>query len=76
LFAAGGLDLSNRLKRLARETGRKIVILHRHPLMTSARKLKLYTPRELLGFFLRATLNHRRMLTSAEKAHLWYDGRR
>lgn len=76
LFAAEELDLSKRLKRLAREQGRRIVILRRHPLTTSARKLRLYTPRELLGFFVRASLNQRAMLTSAEKAHLWYDGRR
>jgi hypothetical protein len=50
--------------------------LHRHPLKTSARKLKLYTPRELLGFFFRATFNHKKMLSSPEKAHMWYDGRR
>src|SRR5208282_5356154 len=33
LFAAEELDLSKRLKRLSRETGRNIVILHRHPLV-------------------------------------------
>jgi len=76
LFAAEELELSKRLKVLARELGRKMVILHRHPLTTSARKLKLYTPRELLGFFMQTIFNHRRMLASAEKAHLWYDGRR
>ena len=43
LFAAEELELSQRLKKLARETGREIVILHRHPLMTSARKMRLYT---------------------------------
>ena len=51
LFAAEELDLSKRLKQFARGTGRKIVILHRHPLRTSARKMKLYTPREHLRFF-------------------------
>jgi len=75
-FAAEELDLTKRLKKLARETGRSLVILHRHPLLTSARKLKLYTPREHLRFMFRATINHRRMLTSREEAHLWYDGRR
>ena len=76
LFAAEELDLSKRLKQFARGTGRKIVILHRHPLRTSARKMKLYTPREHLRFFTRALFNQRRMLTSREAAHLWYDGRR
>jgi hypothetical protein len=76
LFAAEELDLSRRLKQLARETGRKIVILHRHPLKTSARKMRLYTAREHLRFFGRALFNQRRVLTSREAAHLWYDGRR
>jgi glycosyltransferase involved in cell wall biosynthesis len=76
LFAAEELELSKRLKKLARETSRRIVILHRHPLVTSARKMKLYTAREHLRFFLRAIFNQRRMLTSREEAHLWYDGRR
>ena len=75
-FAAEELDLTKRLKKFARETGRRLIILHRHPLLTSARKLKLYTPREHLRFMFRATINHRRMLTSREEAHLWYDGRR
>jgi glycosyltransferase involved in cell wall biosynthesis len=76
LFAAEELELSKRLKKLARETGKRIVILHRHPLVTSARKMKLYSKREHLRFFLRAMFNQRRTLTSREEAHLWYDGRR
>jgi glycosyltransferase involved in cell wall biosynthesis len=76
LFAAEELELSKRLKKLAREIGKRIVILHRHPLVTSARKMKLYTAREHLRFFSRAIFNQRRTLTSREEAHLWYDGRR
>jgi glycosyltransferase involved in cell wall biosynthesis len=76
LFAAEELELSKRLKKLARETGKRIVILHLHPLLTSARKMKLYTAREHLRFFLRAIFNQRRTLTSRDAAHLWYDGRR
>ena len=76
LFAGEEIDLSFRLKKLARETGRKIVILHRHPIKTSARKMKLYSAREHLGFFVRALFNHRRVLTSREAAFIWYDGRR
>jgi len=76
LFAAEELELSARLKKLAHETDRRIVILHRHPLLTSARKMKLYTAREHLRFIKRAIFNQRRALTSREEAHLWYDGRR
>jgi glycosyltransferase involved in cell wall biosynthesis len=75
-YAAEELDLSLRLKKLARATQRKIVILHRHPIKTSARKMKLYTGRELGGFFLRSIFNHRRTVRDREAAFMWYDGRR
>ena len=75
-FAAEELELSLRLKALAKERGRKIVILNRHPLQTSARKMKLYTGRELGTFMLRTLFNRRRMLSSREEAYIWYDGRR
>jgi len=76
LFVAEELDLSNRLKRIARQQGKQIVILHRHPLLTSARKLHLYTSRELLWFMANAVLTPRKVLTSREACYTWYDGRR
>jgi glycosyltransferase involved in cell wall biosynthesis len=76
LFAGEELELTNRLKKLARETGRKIVILHRHPLLTSARKMRLYSTHELLSFCLRATFNQKKVLTNRDACHPWYDGRR
>jgi glycosyltransferase involved in cell wall biosynthesis len=76
LFAGEELELSERLKKLARETGHKIVILHRHPLLTSARKMRLYSSRELVWFFLCAAFNQKKMLTNREACHPWYDGRR
>jgi glycosyltransferase involved in cell wall biosynthesis len=76
LFAGEELEFSQRLKVLAKASRRKIVILHRHPMTTSARKMHLYTPKEHLRFLFRMVLNRRRMLGSAEDAHLWYDGRR
>jgi glycosyltransferase involved in cell wall biosynthesis len=75
-YAAEELDLSVRLKKLAREFDRKIVILHRHPIKTSARKMKLYSGRELGGFFVRSIFNHRRTVRNREAAFMWYDGRR
>jgi glycosyltransferase involved in cell wall biosynthesis len=75
-FAAEELDLSQRLKKLARTAGKTIVILHQHPIITSARKMKLYTTGEMFGFFLRTIFNHRRTVRSREHAYLWYDGRR
>jgi glycosyltransferase involved in cell wall biosynthesis len=75
MFAAEELDLGSRLKKLARETGRRVVVLSRHPLLTSARKLHLYTAREHLSLIFRAAWNPR-VLTRREACHLWYDGRR
>jgi GT2 family glycosyltransferase len=76
LYAAEEIDLSRRLKRIARRRRRGIAILHRHPLLTSARKAKLYTPREMLGFTARTILRRGRNLRSAEECFSWYDGRR
>ena len=75
LFAAEELELSRRLRKLARETGRGMVILHRHPLVTSARKMRLYTMRDHLKLLVRVLFN-RRALTRRESCTLWYDGRR
>ena len=75
LFAAEELELSKRVRKLARETNRKIVILHRHPLVTSARKMRLYTMRDHLKLLVRVLFN-RRALTRRESCSLWYDGRR
>ena len=76
LFAAEELELSQRLKKIARATGQKIVILHRHPIKTSARKMKLYSAREMGGFFLRSLFSPRKTLRNREAAFMWYDGRR
>ena len=56
LFASEELELFKRLKRLARATGRTIVILDEHPLVTSDRKARLYTKREMAGSVLKSTL--------------------
>jgi hypothetical protein len=76
LFAGEELELSKRLKALARQRGKRLVILHRHPLVTSARKLHLYRLREHLWFFTRALFCRRRVLGSREACEIWYDGRR
>jgi glycosyltransferase involved in cell wall biosynthesis len=74
-FAGEELELSMRLKRLAREKGRRIKVLSRHPLVTSARKMRLYSAWEhfrLLG----VVIFNRQALTRREECTLWYDGRR
>ena len=76
LFAAEELDLSRRLKRLARQMGKRIVILHRHPLLTSGRKMHLYTTREYVSFLVKTVLARGRTLNSRDACGPWYDGRR
>lgn len=76
MFAGEELDLSFRLAEFGRETNRELVILHRHPLLTSDRKVRLYSRREHLRFMLRVVFNQKRTLRNREACHAWYDGRR
>lgn len=76
LYASEEIDLFQRLKRLARERRKRIVILHRHPLRTSARKLQFYSTWEHLGFLARTVFSRGRTLRSPEGCFLWYGGRR
>jgi len=75
LYVAEELDLSKKLKRLARKQGKRLAILHKHPLVTSARKVHLYSLREHLGFMVRAVLVPGTM-RKREACFPWYDGRR
>lgn len=76
LFAAEELELTGRLKKLAAERGRSIVILRKHRLVTSARKIENYSTWEMAWFFLKTLFGWRRVLHSREACHPWYDGRR
>jgi len=76
LFASEEIDLFQKFHKLAKEQGRRIVILHRHPLITSARKMHLYSRREHLRFLTRTVLGFGRALRSREECFTWYDGRR
>jgi glycosyltransferase involved in cell wall biosynthesis len=76
LYAAEEIEFSKRLNRLARASGKATVILTRHPLLTSARKLHLYSGPERLWFVLRAALRPGATLSQRETCEMWYDGRR
>ena len=76
LYASEELDLFERLKSMARQRGKVITILHRHPLVTSARKLHLYSLWEHLRFLGKTVLLWGRPLKSREECLTWYDGRR
>jgi len=76
LYASEEIDLFRRLKRISRRERRRIVILHRHPLRTSGRKLRLYGWGELLRFMAKTVLSRGRTLKSRSDCFAWYDGRR
>jgi glycosyltransferase involved in cell wall biosynthesis len=76
MYAAEEIDLSRRLRQLARRSGRRIVILRDDPLLTSARKLRLYRRGEILRLLLGALFRPRATLGDRAACHLWYDGRR
>jgi glycosyltransferase involved in cell wall biosynthesis len=76
LFASEELDLSQKLKKLAKERGKKVVILHRNPLLTSARKMHLYSRGEWLVFMRRAIFRPKLTVTNRDACTPWYDGRR
>ncbi len=75
-YAAEEIDFTRRLKPVARRLRKKIVILSGTPLVTSSRKLRLYTPRELIRLLLNSIFRPKSTLTNKEACHLWYDGRR
>jgi len=76
LYASEEIEFSERLKQLARQSGRSVVILHRHPLVTSARKVHLYSKAEHLRFLARTVLCFGRTLKTRDACPTWYDGRR
>jgi glycosyltransferase involved in cell wall biosynthesis len=76
MFAGEELDLTTRLQGLAEGLGREIVILHRHPLLTSARKVRLYSTWEHLCFLFRVATNREATFRDRTACYAWYDGRR
>lgn len=76
LFASEELSLSRRLRQFGRTRSRHFVILTKHPMTTSARKLSLYTPREHLRILVSSLLRPQATLRNRDACHLWYDGRR
>ena len=76
LFVSEELDLSQRLNAYGKTKGKRMTILHRHPLLTSARKMKLYGHGAHLKFLLKLILGRGRVLRQREQCEIWYDGRR
>jgi glycosyltransferase involved in cell wall biosynthesis len=76
LFASEELDLSKRLKVHAAETGKRIVIIDEYPLITSARKIHLYSSREHIWFLAKTIATWGGTLNRRDSCPTWYDGRR
>jgi glycosyltransferase involved in cell wall biosynthesis len=76
LYVSEEIDLSVRLRKLARRTGRALVILTDHPLKTSARKLHLYRRRDYARFMLGVFCSFGRAIRQRDACAPWYDGRR
>lgn len=76
LFISEDVEFSSRMKRLARQSGRRVAILHRHPVRTSARKAHLYAPRDYWAFFWRMLTTGGRAMERPAHLPIWYDGRR
>ena len=76
LYAADEVDLSHSLKKWGSKRGLKFTILTRHPLVTSARKLELYSGWEMAKQFIQVFLSPRKALQNKKKLPIWYDGRR
>jgi GT2 family glycosyltransferase len=76
-FAGEEIDLALRLqKRVGRRDRQKTVILHRHPLVTSARKLRLYRKGEMARFLFKSIVRPMKTTASRDDCAMWYDGRR
>lgn len=76
LYAGEELDLSRKLKALARRRGRRVTILRRNTLESSARRMRFCSQWEILRFVLRALWRPRATPESREACAMWYDGRR
>ena len=77
LYASEEIFLFKKLKKKARADRKRILILHKHPLVTSARKMRLYTragtskiPGQNRPPIRQETLK------DPKQCHTWYNGRR
>lgn len=75
LYVSEEIDFSRRLKRRARAQRRRVVIL-RQPILTSARKLQLYSRAELRAFLWQYLWRPGVVAQDRAACPLWYDGRR
>jgi len=76
LYAAEEIEFDQRLKRLARQRRQRVRIIRRPRLLSSNRRMVMYSPFRLLGFMLRSTFSAGFNLRRRETCNWWYDGQR
>lgn len=76
LYMSEDIDLSVRLRKPARAQGKEVVILDQHPILTSARKVRLYGLGKYLWFWMKTVLTFGRTLKDPKACNIWYDGKR
>lgn len=76
LYASEEIEFSKRLKKLAKSRQKRLIILDRHPLLTSPRKLRLYSKWEYCWFLFRCVAGGGSALRKRSACAPWYDGRR
>lgn len=75
-FAGEEIFLSKKLKKQARRNRQQFVILTKHPMPTSPRKLQMHRPWHHLGWLVKTILTGGRTLKRRESCDIWYDGQR
>ena len=76
LYAAEEIEFDHRLKRLARQRQQRIHIIRRPPLLSSNRRMVMYSPFRLLWFMLVSTFTAGFNLRRRATCNWWYDGQR
>ncbi|MBM3841085.1 MAG: glycosyltransferase [Verrucomicrobia bacterium] len=76
LYAAEDADLGRRMHAWAKRNGSQIVMLRKHPPITSSRKLHLYSKPEILKLLFRFARSPRATLRNPKDLPVFYDGRR
>lgn len=76
LYVGEEVALCMRLKQAARREGKRLTILTRHPLTTSARKLTLYSRSELARMMWGPLVRPWQFARDRRQCFMWYDGRR
>ena len=76
LFAAEEIEFDQRLKRLARQRRKRICIIRHPPLLSSNRRMVMYSPIRMIGFLARSVFSFGLNLRQRDTCNWWYDGKR